>query len=303
MIVKVRNLFIHNWQLKLMSLLFSLLLWLFIVFEKSSEISIDIPVDYGNLPKNKLIANNNVDKISVLIKGPRAILARIGSIKPYKINLSNVKNGKFQLRVMSEELHIPTGVEVVKIVPSKIDLEIDDIYEKKLNVKLRTKGLLPPGYELKKIDITPSVVKVKGARSQLNNRKIIFTESIDISSIISSQEFDVPLDIGNMSIIEITGRMVHVNILVETKNILKEFLSVPIIVVGNKKYFLKKKLANIKVYGPQIILGTMKPNDIKAYINIANLRKGRRKVKVNVDLPVNVSLVNIKPIFLEVIIN
>jgi len=91
--------------------------------------------------------------------------------------------------------------------------------------------------------------------------------------------------------------------MVETKNILKEFISVPLTVIGNKKYFMKEKVVNIKAYGPQIILGIMKPTDVKAFINIDNLKKGRRKVKVNVDLPANVSLISIKPSYIEVIIH
>ena len=163
--------------------------------------------------------------------------------------------------------------------------------------------MLPPGLELKRITVEPSRIKLTGAESQLNGRRYIYTEFVDLSSIKSTQSIDVELDFGNLTLVEVTTRVVRVTVEVTTKKILKEFKDVPIQVFGAKKYILIDKVARVKLYGPQMVLGKLTSQQLKVFINIAGFKKGKRRARVEVDLPPGTRLVEISPLFAEVIIH
>ncbi|GEM_PF-3063098 len=303
LIEKLKNLFTHNWQLKLLSLFLAILLWLFAVFEKPVDTTIVVPLTYQNIPKRMILVGNPPDRILVEIKGPRALITSIKKSGSYRINLGNLRPGTTAIKIDPSKIHLPPGIEITKITPSIIEITIDRIASRVLPVRVRTKGLLPPGLELKKITVEPSKIKLTGAASQLNSLRAIYTEFIDLSDIKTSQTIDVELDFGNLTLVEVTTRIVHVRIEVMARKILKEFNNVPIHVFGGKNFVLKDKTAHLKLYGPQMILGKLTPSDIKVYINIAGFKKGRRRARVEVDLPPQTRLVEISPLFAEVIIH
>ncbi len=299
----IKKLLLHNWQLKLLSLFIAIILWIFAVFEQPMETTIEIPISYQNIPRDMIIVGNPPEKLIVEIKGPRAIISSMRKVVPYTINLGRLRRGTTSIRVETSRIHLPPGVEISRISPSNIEITLDKIASKILPVRVRTRGLLPPGLELKKITVEPSRIKLTGAESQLNAKRFIYTEFVDLSRIKSTQTIDVELDFGNLTLVEVTTRIVHVTIEVTTKKILKEFKDVPIQVFGARKYILKDKVARIKLYGPQIVLGKLTSQQIKAFINLAGFKKGRRRAKVEVDLPPGTRLVEISPLYAEVIIH
>ncbi len=299
----IKKLFLHNWQLKLLSLFLAIILWVFAVFEKPMETTIEIPISYQNIPRDMIIVGNPPEKLIVEIKGPRAIITGMRKVVPYIIDLGRLRRGTTSIRVESSRIHLPPGVEISRISPSNIEITIDKISSKILPVRVRTRGLLPPGLELKKITVEPSKIKLTGAESQLNSRRYIYTEFVDLSRINSSQTIDVELDFGNLTLVGVTTRVVHVMIEVTTRKILKEFKNVPIQVFGGKKYILINKVARVKLYGPQMVLGKLTSQQLKAFINIAGFKKGRRRARVEVDLPPGTRLVELSPLFAEVIIH
>ncbi len=299
----VKRIFIHNWHLKLLSLFIAVILWLIAVFEQPADITLEVPINYQNIPRSMVIVGEPPEKLLVEVKGPRALLSGVRNVPPYTVNLGRLKRGTTSLRIDTARLRLPPGVEVVRVTPSNIEITIDKIASKILPVKVRTKGLLPPGLELKGISVEPSRIKVTGAASQLNAISAIYTEFVDLSDIKNTQSIDVELDFGNLTLIEVTTRIVHVTISVTTRKILKEFDNVKIQVFGGNRYILIDKVARVKLYGPQMVLGKLTSDDIKAFINISGFRKGKRRAKVEVDLPPGTRLVELSPLFAEVIIH
>ena len=63
----------ENWTWKLLSLVFALILWMFIMGERRLEVGYRVPLELQNIPQGLMIANEVPTSASVRISGPRAL--------------------------------------------------------------------------------------------------------------------------------------------------------------------------------------------------------------------------------------
>ena len=54
-----RGMLLENWGLKLLSLAFATLLWLFVVGEKRSEVSLSLPLELIQVPEDMVVVRKN----------------------------------------------------------------------------------------------------------------------------------------------------------------------------------------------------------------------------------------------------
>ena len=61
-------------MMKLLSLIFALVLWFFVMGEQDLEKSFAIPVELSNLPEGLIVSNEVPSLLDVRISGPRSVL-------------------------------------------------------------------------------------------------------------------------------------------------------------------------------------------------------------------------------------
>ena len=116
----------ENWVLKLLSLAFALILWFFVMGEQRHEVAHVVPVDYRNLPKGLVIANEVPDAVAVTLSGPRALLVHLGPDDlSLPLDLSGLKPGLTSFKRLEENLKAPGGLVVTRISPASIDVRLE----------------------------------------------------------------------------------------------------------------------------------------------------------------------------------
>ena len=68
---------LNNWGLKLLSLGFAVLLWMYVVGENRSEVSLSLPLELTRVPANMVIVSRVPEAIRVRLNGPRSLLAGV----------------------------------------------------------------------------------------------------------------------------------------------------------------------------------------------------------------------------------
>ncbi len=101
--MRLQGLFLNNWVLKLLSLGFAVFLWFFVVGEEKAEVTITMPTEIVNLPKNLVVANDIPDMIYVRVLGPRSVirdmvLQRLPKIIDLKNATARQDSGAHRLR-------------------------------------------------------------------------------------------------------------------------------------------------------------------------------------------------------------
>ena len=178
-----KNWFLKNIDIKLLSLFFAVILWLYIAGGENPMVEnfIDISLTPNNLSEG-LVIKEFPANVSVGIRGPKNV---INNISPNqisgKVNFSEIsKEGLYRLKV---EVTTPKGTQISRIIPSEIKVEVEGILAKEVEVVYSLIGIPEKGFSLAdEPQFNPSKVKIIGAQSVLENIKKIIC-AIDISGI------------------------------------------------------------------------------------------------------------------------
>lgn len=185
----------QNWVLKLLSLVFALVLWFFVMGEQKLEVGYAVPLELKNVPPGLMIANDVPSLIDVRISGPRTVLM---NVKPSDISLSidlrDLQPGVTTFKRLEERLNLPSALKVTRLSPSFVDVKLDRRKDKSVPVRVVFSGTLPPGYKIESLKTDPSKVTVEGAESELKDVNEVTTEPIDVSDVHENFTLMVPLD-------------------------------------------------------------------------------------------------------------
>lgn len=185
----------QNWLLKLLSLIFALILWFFVMGEQKLEVGYAVPLELKNVPQGMMIANDVPSLVDVRISGPRTVLM---NVKPSDISLSidlkDLQPGVTTFKRLEERLNLPSALKVTRLSPSFVDVKLERIKDKSVPVRATFTGTLPGGFKMESMKIVPAKVTVEGAESELKDVNEVMTEPIDVSDVRENFTLMVPLD-------------------------------------------------------------------------------------------------------------
>ena len=181
-----------------------------------SLITTTTPIDFRNIPDNLELMRTSAEKVEVQISGKRRLVT---ALEPEQVraflDLEGKTYGAHQVILNQNSIELPLGLEVVRVTPSAIKVELEQRGEKKLAVKPQFIGASPAGYKTKKVRVRPSSVKVSGAISLLHKTKSLSTEPIDLDQIEQKDEkhiIEVPLALPSSSLRLLTGESKKVRV-------------------------------------------------------------------------------------------
>ena len=184
----------ENWTLKLISLVFALLLWIFIMGERRLEIGYRVPLELQNIPQGLMIANEVPSLVDVRISGPRTLLMKVSPNDiSIIVDLADLKPGLTTFKRLEERLNLPSGLRVTRLSPSFIDLKLERIKEKLVPIQVALMGEPLAGYQVGSIRAVPDKVSIEGAETELKNVREVTTEEVDLSGVNEGFSLIVPL--------------------------------------------------------------------------------------------------------------
>ncbi|WP_025323136.1 CdaR family protein [Deferrisoma camini] len=283
--------FTENWGLKLVSLGFAILLWMFVVGEKRSEISLTVPLELTGMPADRVIVSPVPEAIRIRVNGPRTLLAAIDPDKlRVTLNLDGIQPGISAFEILPSRLNLPRGVDVTYISPSVVTLEADRKVEKVLRVKPRIRGAPAEGFEVASVEVEPAEVRVQGAERALRDRKEIPTEPVDITGATGGVVQPVGLALPDPTVRPVDVATVRVSVSVREVVAEREFLGVPV-EVGPGGGRVVPPEVRVKVRGPLRIVSKLSPDDLRVYPEPG----GTGVVRVFVEAPSTVEVVEVDP--------
>lgn len=184
----------ENWTLKLLSLIFALLLWMFIMGERRQEIGYRVPLELQNIPAGMMIANEVPSLVDVRVSGPRTLLMNISPNDiSIVVDLADLKPGLTTFKRLEERLNLPSGLRVTRLSPSFIDLKLERVKQKEVPVKIALSGEPMPGYRVGSLRAIPDQVVVEGAETELKSVTEVTTEEVDLDGVNEGFSLIVPL--------------------------------------------------------------------------------------------------------------
>jgi len=255
---ELKNWFLKNIDIKLLSLFLAIILWLYIASGENPIVEnfIDISLIQNNLSED-LVIKEFPTNVSMGIKGPKNIINNISSHQiSGTVNFSEInKEGLYKLKV---EVAAPKGTQITRIIPPEIKVEVEKVLTKEIEVEYSLIGVPEKGYSLTdEPQFNPSKLKIIGAQSVLENIKQIIC-AIDISGIkedLSRKLTVKAVDVNGNEIkeVKIEPDIVEVSISL-TRGYPEKQLTVKPKIIGKPApgYYISEILSNpddIKIFG------------------------------------------------------
>ncbi|HEY8875510.1 MAG TPA: CdaR family protein [Desulfosporosinus sp.] len=163
----MRRILRRNLGVKVISFLFAILFWLFVMNQGTTgtlipEQTLTIPLVANGLPQN-MVVMTQLPLVRVRVQGinPSANIKDIYA----QIDLSDGAPGQRNYVI---KVNTPVGTKVVDFQPANINLQLDNVEEKTVPVEAIISGAPADGYQLGTTFVKPSAVNVRGPSSILS---------------------------------------------------------------------------------------------------------------------------------------
>ncbi len=184
----------ENWTLKVISLLFALVLWMFIMGERRLEVGYRVPLELQNVPEELMVASEVPSMVDIRISGPRTLQMKVSpSDISIIVDLANLQPGLTTFKGLEERLNLPSGLRVTRLSPSYIDLKLERVKQKSVPIRIVVEGQPLAGFESGQVKVVPASVTIKGAETELKSVTAVTTETVDLTGVNEGFSLIVPL--------------------------------------------------------------------------------------------------------------
>jgi len=190
-----------NLGLKITAVLLSILLWVFATSRGLSEIALDVPLEFKNIPPGLELMNYDVKSVSLNIKGQERLIRTIlpTDIRVW-IDLTRAKKGEGIYAINKNNIRLPLTVTVKNITPTSVKVLLEESVSKTVKVRPIVVGIPEKGYYIKSISVIPQTVDIEGASSKIRKVDVVKTEPLDITDRSETLKKDLKLDVSGMTI-------------------------------------------------------------------------------------------------------
>jgi YbbR domain-containing protein len=195
----MKDLLLHNWHLKLISLVLATALWAAVARQPSSEIGVSVSLEYQNIPARTELLGDTTDRVEVRLRGASSLLRTLTAQDIFlPIDVSGLALG--QERVVSlrpEMVHAPLGIEVVRVIPSQVRIVVEPTTTKRVRIEPKLSGIPEPGFMVEKVLASPDTLDIEGPESHIQDVDTIQSTVVDVRGRKGTFRETAALDISD----------------------------------------------------------------------------------------------------------
>jgi len=212
----LRRYVFNNLGLKLISLALAVGLWLAVARDPVAEVAVEVAIEFHNIPQNLEISSENIPRAQIRLRGPERIVRRLQPADVYaEVDLTNLKPGERTFDLTAQQIHEPSDLEVVQVVPSQLHLAFDARLTRQVPVQPRVVGTFAPGYGIDRIVVDPATITISGPKKHVEAVEAAITDPVDVSGAISRVTFSRHAYVSDPLIQVASPDPVHVTVIMQ----------------------------------------------------------------------------------------
>jgi len=194
--MNIRNIVFDNWGIKLVSLGLSLTLWFFVTSKGKTEMTLTVPLELRNIPRDMAVVGNIAGSLEVRVQGQERVLRDIKDTDKMVgvIDLSMTKVGENTVHLSPDDIKRPAEVTVTHMSLSEIKVKLEPLVRKAFRLQPVLHGVPAAGYRLVKITVLPPRITVEGPESRMTALKLLQTMPIDIQGARETMTIEPKID-------------------------------------------------------------------------------------------------------------
>lgn len=207
---------VHNFGLKLLSLVLATGLWFMISRdEQPAEVAVRAPVVFQHVPSQLEISSESIPEAQIRVRGPeRAIRQLRGNDVQAEIDLSGVQSGQRTFDLTSHQVRHPRELEVVQVVPSQLHIAFDTKLSREVEIKPLVTGVFPDGYDIVDRKADPPRVIITGPRQHVERIDAAKTDVIDATGTMGTASFSTNVYVSD-PLVQVDTTTVRVTVTVQ----------------------------------------------------------------------------------------
>ncbi len=261
----VRSAFTENVNLKLLSIVFTLVLYSLVHGAQDAQraVQVDLVMLLPPGEANRELVSAIPPQVRVTLRGPRTTLDELHADDVGNLQVDARAGQDRHLLFDKSSVHLPAGVSVEEIFPAGIDLHWDDVVTRDVPVQATVAGTPAPGFIVRGVPVSdPPNVRVRGPKTELAVIQHVRADAFDVSGLTDNSytralAIDAP-----------TGRLKYdLRSVAVTTQIMRElaektFTKIPVVVVGQPKGKTTPPDVDVRISCPPEIVHSLRPEQI-----------------------------------------
>lgn len=208
---------LHNFALKLMSLLLATGLWFMISRdEQPAEVAVRAPIVFQHVPDDLEVSSESVTEAEIRVRGPERVIRqlRINEVQA-EIDLAGVRPQERTFDLSSQQVRHPRELAVMQIIPSQVHVSFDTRMTREVEVHPRVTGTFATGDQIVKVDSDPARITIVGPRRHVERIEAATTDPIDATGTLGSAVFTTNVYVSDPLVQVAQSQSIRVTVIVQ----------------------------------------------------------------------------------------
>jgi YbbR domain-containing protein len=208
---------LHNFGLKLVSLLLATGLWLVISpDEQPAEMAVRAPVVFQHVPAYLEISTEMIPEAQIRVRGPERVIRHLQANEiRAEIDLAGAKPEERTFDLTSQQVRHPRDVTVVQVVPSQLHLAFDTRLTRDVEIRPRITGNFAEGEQIVKVEADPSRITITGPRHHVEKIDAATTDPVDATGTRGSAIFTTNVYVPDPLVQVVQSTSIRVTVVVQ----------------------------------------------------------------------------------------
>jgi YbbR domain-containing protein len=208
---------LHNFGLKVLSLLLATGLWFMISRdEQPAEVALRAPIVFQHVPAQLEISSESIQDAQIRVRGPERVIRQLQANEVHaEIDLAGVKPGERTFDLTSQLVRHPNDITVVQVVPSQLHLAFDTRLTRDVEIHPRVTGNFAGGEQIVKVDADPPRITITGPRHHVEKIDSATTDPIDATGTRGSAVFTTNVYVSDPLVQVVQTTSIRVTVIVQ----------------------------------------------------------------------------------------
>jgi YbbR domain-containing protein len=213
----LRRWVLHNFWLKVLSLLIATGLWLAISPDQEpAEVAIRVPIEFRHVPAGLEISSTTVPEALIRVRGPERLIRVLRSTDVHaELELADAQAGERTFDLTAQQIRHHRELNVVQVVPGQVHLSFDTRLTRDVEIHPRVTGNFIAGEQIAKVLVDPERITITGPRRHVELLDAATTDPIDASGTRTTGTFVTNVYVADALVQVLQPTPVRVTVIME----------------------------------------------------------------------------------------
>jgi YbbR domain-containing protein len=213
----LRRWVLHNFWLKILSLLLATGLWLAISPDQQpAEVAVRVPIEFQHVPPHLEISSVTIPEAQIRVRGPERLIRDLRSTDIHAdLDLTDAKPGDRTFDLTSRQVRHQRELEVVQVVPGQVHLSFDSRLTRDVEIHPRVTGNFLEGEQVAKVLVDPEKITITGPKHHVEMMDAATTDPIDASGTTTQATFVTNVYVADALVQVVQPTPVRVTVIME----------------------------------------------------------------------------------------